>query len=327
MLDYFRSAGAAGENAGREYGPFIGPELKNRLQQLWSEWFARRPAGGIDWNAYREAMGSFIEGFRRGSGAGVPHDWLLIPTKRSLGVVITAMNEEETLPSIIGQLYRMPLAEAVFVVNGSTDRSYSLIRNLSPAVIVHYPHPLGHDVGRVIGAKMTKAETVLFLDGDFPVFAEHLLPFIEAIERGVDLALNNISPYIGLFASRDGVTIVKQFVNRALGREDLAAASMTAVPHALSRRALDAIGPSALATPPKAQAMVLGQGLKVECPGSVDVITPNRIRTINAGTRNVVSEMIIGDHLEAMHWTMAGRGKRLGFEDRLRRRNYAEGSV
>ncbi|MDF2715177.1 MAG: glycosyl transferase family 2, partial [Paenibacillus sp.] len=144
--------------------------------------------------------------------------------------------------------------------------------------------------------------------------------YIHAVERGADVALNDITPYIDVFAGRDPVTIVKEMLNRSLGREDLHANSLTAVPHALSRKAIDTIGCANLMVPPKAQALAVRNGLRIETAMSVDVISKNRVRDKNSGRDNPVSHLIIGDHLEALELLMRTDGARLHSADHIRNR-------
>lgn len=261
----------------------------------------------------------FIEGYCRQTGQHA-NKWVLIPTNKTVSVIVTVMNEKDTIPSILEQLHRLPLHEIIFVLNGSTDESFEMIRNQSWATIVHYHHPLGHDVGRTIGAKLSESDILIFLDGDFPVYAEHLVPFIESIEQGMDIALNNITPYIGFFSDRDEVTTIKEFVNMSMERVELEANSLTAVPHAMSRHAAQVIGYTNLAVPPKAQVIAMNKGLKVSAPIHVDVISRNRIRKRNVGNNNSVSEMIIGDHIEALNTILTLKGSRLSFLDHIRNR-------
>ncbi|WP_157272768.1 glycosyltransferase family 2 protein [Paenibacillus daejeonensis] len=290
-----------------------------RVNEAWATWC--QAAGKPPWTLYSAAAARFMEGWRSMAG-GYDQRWVLVPTTKTIGVVITVMNEQETVGAIIAELQRLPLHEMIFVVNGSTDASFERIRNQSSSIIVHYDEPLGHDVGRAVGAKLADSDILLFLDGDLPVKAEQLVPFVAAISEGSDVALNDISPLLGLFAVRDKVTVVKEFVNRAMGRADLAANSLTAVPHALSREALLRIGAPQLSVPPKAQVIAIEQGLKLVCPASVDVISGNRIRSQNTGGNNAVAQMIVGDHIEALQAAMQRRGARLGFPDQLRQRGY-----
>lgn len=75
---------------------------------------------------------------------------------------------------------------------------------------------------------------------------------------------------------------------------------MTAVPHALSRRALEVIGYRELMVPPKAQALSLLKQLRVEKAGTVNVFKQNRLRQDNTGAGNRVEQLIAGDHAEAL---------------------------
>lgn len=274
-----------------------------------------------NWKGYVAAAQAYLRSFCFTTGLSQSDDTLLLPTSKKVAVITTVMNEEKSLPSILEQLQRMPLAETIFVINGSQDNSFELIRGRSQAWIVHYRHPIGHDVGRAIGAKLASADILVFMDADFTIHAEQLLPFIHAIDTGYDLALNDLRPLLPRFSEWDTVTIVKAFLNRVLGRRDLQANSLTAVPHALSRKAVEEIGYDRLVVPPKAQAYAIESGLRICCPASVDVVTVNRIRKHNIGITNKVSELIIGDHIEALHMVMEAKGKRLRYEDVFRRRH------
>ncbi|WP_296976323.1 glycosyltransferase [Thermobacillus sp. ZCTH02-B1] len=251
----------------------------------------------------------------------------LSPVKRAgagrLAVIITARNEAETIGGVIREARRLHPDELIVVLNGCTDGTLAVVRACPGVTILHYPEPLGHDVGRAAGAAAADADILLFLDGDLALPAHKLAPFVEAVRRGADVALNGLDRHLGPFNRWDDVTRMKAFLNRALGRPDLGAASMTAVPHALSRRALERIGTAALAVPPKAQALAIASGLDVRIGGSVDVIRRNRLREANTGRANPVSRLIVGDHLEALRAVMDRTGPRLGVPDASRRRDAA----
>lgn len=275
--------------------------------------------------AYVREMKAFLRGVAHKSKTGPP-DLVLLPTRLTVGAVITAMNEAATLAKVLRQLKRLPLAETVVIVNGSRDESFA-VAQAHGTVAVHYPEPLGHDVGRALGAKLTQADIVLFLDGDIPIRAERLVPFIEAVHRGTDVALNDITPFLGPVRHWDDVTLVKAFLNRALDRPDLAANAMTAVPHALSRKAICTIGPRDLSVPPVALVKALVSGLAVAAPAPVNVIAGNKRRAMNTGRENPVSGLIVGDHLEALQTLALERGNRIGFGDPIRNRQAAGGET
>lgn len=237
----------------------------------------------------------------------------LPPFPKPLSVIVTAMNEAETLPKLLRQALRLQPAELIVVLNGCTDQSYELTRRFREAVIVHCPQPAGHDVGRALGAKLSRGEILLFLDGDMELPAEQMAVFVQSIADGADVALNDLDPLVPLFHQTDPVTRCKLYLNHVLGREDLGSASMTAVPHALSRRAAEVVGCRELMVPPKAQAIAVMANLDVRTAGTVDVIKRNRKRAGNRGTGNAVERLIAGDHAEALEVVQARRREAAGW--------------
>lgn len=298
----------------------VHPKALNRL------WASRLAAGrameAMSWPRYHAMMKGYVRGFFHALRRPAPA-WVLVPTDRSFAVVVTAMNEGRTLGAVLAQISRLPADELIVVVNGSVDASFRRARSVPGAIVVNEPQPLGHDVGRALGAKLARADTVLFLDGDFAVSAEQLVPFLHGIGSGLDVALNDIGPYLGPFYRQDAVTGWKQFLNTALGRPDLRAASLTAVPHAVSRKAIDTLGPQSFMVPPKAQARALLSGLAVGTAGSVNVIRANKRRPANRGMNNRMAQLIVGDHIEALHMASALAGARLRYDDTIRRRSMA----
>ncbi|TXK84737.1 glycosyltransferase [Paenibacillus sp. N3.4] len=236
------------------------------------------------------------------------------------------MNEEATLQSQLNELVRLPFEEIIVVVNGSTDNSYEIVRNHPCcATIVHFDSALGYDVGRAVGAKLSHSDILLFLDGDMTISVDIMLPFIYEIEKGADVVLNPISSILPNYDQRDSVSNIKQFLNLCLGRKDLNADSLTAVPHALSLRAIERLGAKVLAVPPVAHERAVRYGLSVvSSPVVADVINSNRLRKQNVGEENHVEQLILGDHLEALHELMETSAPRLNFPDLMRQRHFME---
>ncbi|MZQ85985.1 glycosyltransferase [Paenibacillus sp. 5J-6] len=327
LLALRRRVHAIGTRYATDHPLIEGMDPRAYISSLWYCFYTSREIGTISTGQYLPVSRAFLEGYSTKMGIPVPN-LVLVPTRQSIGAVITVSNEEKTIARVLNALERLPIKEIIVVINGSTDNSVHIAKQCPHATIVHYPNLVGHDVGRSIGAKLTSADMVLFLDGDIPVQTEELLPFIRAIDQGWDIGLNNISPYLGHFTHRDGVSMVKQFVNRVQGRPELNANSMTAIPHMLSRKALEIIGSAALMVPPKAQAKAIRYGLRICAPASIDVVTANKPTRLNTGTTNPVSNLIVGDHLEALHMLLHEHGRRLEFRDVLRTRTaLAGGSI
>lgn len=226
----------------------------------------------------------------------------------TLSVIISAKNEASTLPALLKQVELLKPAEIIVVLNGCADNSYQLVRTHSRAIILHCPESAGHDVGRALGAKVSRGDILLFLDGDMAIPAAKLSVFAAAVDEGLDVALNNLDDLLPAFGASDDVSRCKMYLNAVLGRSDLGVSSMTAVPHALSRRALEAIGYRELMIPPKAQAISILKGLRVEKAGTVNVIKHNRLRKGNTGAGNAVAQLIAGDHAEALRTFLMLRG-------------------
>jgi CTP:molybdopterin cytidylyltransferase MocA len=242
------------------------------------------------------------------------------PANKSVDCVISVKNEKRTLQRQLDELIKLPFEQVIVVVNGSTDGSADIARQHPiRATVMQFDEALGYDVGRAVGASASNAEIVLFLDGDMCISAHSLVPFIQQAERGADVVLNPISSLLPVFANRDTVSHLKHFLNVSLGRSDLHADSMTAIPHVLSRHAIRTIGIPALCVPPLAQALAICAGLKVvSAPKAINVIKHNRKRPINTGKGNPVERLIIGDHLEALH-ALTENSPRLHFADTVRR--------
>jgi len=238
-----------------------------------------------------------------------------------VSVVVPVMNERRTLPYVLREVRRLtlPPPEIIVVANGSTDGSDELAHALGVNVI-RFAEPLGHDVGRSVGARHATGDIILFVDGDMRIAASQLRPFIAAVAKGTDVALNR---YLGPVRSKypHPVVVAKHALNAALGRADLRGASLTTVPHALSRRALNAIGADSLCVPPKALAMAVIFGLRVQAVHLVNVAPLNPVRRARTQGGDPLAALIVGDHLEAMQWLTEQTDERGRHADLTRKRN------
>ncbi|GAA0133319.1 hypothetical protein YSY43_01590 [Paenibacillus sp. YSY-4.3] len=279
------------------------------MQACYMEWYEEKCHTTLPWRSVL----AISKAYRRGYNMIVKQEVLGIPLPLygTASAVVSACNEGRTIASVINELLCLPLQEIIVILNGCKDGSFRAIESNERVTVVSYPERLGHDVARAIGASLASGDTVLFADGDIVLAAEDLASFLVEIGKGVDVVLNDISPYLPPFSKQDTVTRSKMFLNYMLGRPDLKANSLTAVPHALSRRALAALGAKALIVPPKAQALAIAYGLKVRAPRPVDVVRNNRLRSGNVGDGNEVAQLILGDHVEAFEAVMRLQGCRL----------------
>src|SRR5690606_14287962 len=110
-----------------------------------------------------------------------------------VSVIVPVMNERRTLAQVLRQASLVhPRTEVIAVVNGSSDGSLDIARS-SGARVLAFKHPLGHDIGRAVGAKAARGDILLFIDADMVVPAAKLRNFVKAVEQGIDVALNDYS--------------------------------------------------------------------------------------------------------------------------------------
>lgn len=224
--------------------------------------------------------------------------------QQRLSVIIPAQNEERTIGRVIREIKQLSPIEIIVVVNGSTDQTEVIAAQLGASTLV-YREPLGTDVGRAIGAYAASGDTLLFVDSDFHIPWKELAPFADAVRKGCDVAVNRLDHHLGMRMPWSAVTALKIALNMALGREDLANASLVHVPFAINRRALETMHWSTLLCPPKAYALALLGGLAIRPVHSIEVDRLNRYRPHKhnkTGMNHSLAAMqIIGDHFEALH--------------------------
>lgn len=279
------------------------------LQSSYWEWFREALDTKLSWRSILSISMAYRHGYNmiaKQPMLGIP-----LPIRGTVTAVVSASNEEKTVAAVISELCRLPIREIIVILNGCKDSSFQSIERNERVTVISYPKRLGHDVSRGIGASLATGDVVLFTDGDIVLAAEDLVSFLLEIDKGTDVALNDISPYLPPFSKQDAVTRSKMFLNHMLGRPDLKANSLTAVPHAISRRAISVLGAQSFIVPPKAQALAIAQGLAIRAPQSVDVVRKNRIRSGNVGAGNEVAQLILGDHIEALEAVMGLQGSRL----------------
>ena len=245
--------------------------------------------------------------------------------RSDLSVIIPAQNEEATIAAVLREVRKLSPLEIIVVVNGSTDGTAQRCRAMG-CTVYEYPTALGNDVGRAVGARYARGDVLLFLDGDIPIPSERLRPFVAAIENGNDLALNDLS-WLNATGLPHYTTLAKKTFNRMLQRIDLSGNSLLAIPHAISREALRAIGWQRLATPVVAQAIAIDRKLRICNCASVDVVHTNMPRSMHRRHRGASpfpesTERILGDHLEAIHEAIQRRGLRAGLTDGARLREF-----
>ncbi|NGQ95715.1 glycosyltransferase [Brevibacillus sp. SYP-B805] len=241
-----------------------------------------------------------------------------------ISVIIPARDEARSIAKVVAEARNISAdTEVIVVCNGTSDDTADKAKKAG-AKVVSTKKSLGHDVGRAVGACFAQGDVLLFIDGDFVIPASTLLGYIELVDKGWDLVLNAYSGF-QVKTNIHSTAVAKRFLNRIIGRPDLEGSSMTTVPHAMSRRALNLIGIKILAVPPKAQVEAVLHGLRITRGPRINTSRFNRKR---AGRKEKVMDLVLGDHLEAIAYFISQRGQRAGYTDfnRMRQLLDAHGS-
>ncbi|MGN7309208.1 glycosyltransferase, partial [Bacillus subtilis] len=175
----------AGQRSGRK-ALHNEQSIEQHVRSTWQEHEAAISAELRGYPAAMQAGKAFMQGYAH--AAGRPLNIIPLALNKPAAAVVCACNEELTLGQVLVQLKRLPLTDIVVVLNGTTDNSLMQVLEQPGITLVYEPDRAGHDVGRALGAKMTEAETLLFVDGDMVVPAEQLAPFLYAVDRGDDVA-------------------------------------------------------------------------------------------------------------------------------------------
>jgi hypothetical protein len=299
-------------SAAREASP---DRLREAVHQSWNRRFYKTTrVKGAEWKFVQQRGRNYAAGFIR--GAGLSAHLSLVPLRKKAAAVVCAGSGETALQDVLLQLGALPLQEIVIVLCNPTEEMYSLARSHGNTVIAYLPDEVDLDVGRALGAKLTNADTVLFVDGAYAVDANVLARFLWECDGRVDIALNDLSAQMGSFHKRSGFFRIHEFLNVSLNREDLRMNSLSTLPFAVSRHALDKLGSSALAVPIKAHALAILSGLRIGTGGSTGRRAANEGSGMDGKWRKAV-----GDYAEAWKEAMSVKGSRLQFTDSIRNRS------
>lgn len=293
--------------------------LKQQMNESWTHRCGQRRMSTVKMIA---DSSHYSEGFM--AELNLPsQSWLPVAKHKSAAAVV--LSGEGLNIAAIQELRRLPLEEVIVVLEAAGENPFTDIRRLPGVTIIHMAESLGQDVGRAIGLKLTKAETILFTNGSVVIPAERLAPFLAAVDSSADIALADTSGSLGLFSEWDDITRVKAFINWSFGRRDLLANSAADLPQAWSRKAIQIVGAESLAVPPVAHQSAIAHKLTI---ATCFVQKAGVGRKPMGPFKDTVTErLIIGDHIEALTAAIEQQGSRLSFLDRSRNRIAGRGGT
>ena len=100
-----------------------------------------------------------------------------------VSVIIPALNEEESIGSVVRAMPWSEIAECIVVDNGSTDRTAEIAR-AAGARVVNSPRGYGQACAAGARAAMISSDVLVFLDGDGSDDVSAMSRMVGPIERG-----------------------------------------------------------------------------------------------------------------------------------------------
>jgi dolichol-phosphate mannosyltransferase len=115
-----------------------------------------------------------------------------------ISVIIPIKDEEENIPSLYQRLHSLSLGiqhnfEFIFVDDGSTDRSYSILRDMAlrdrRVKVIKFSRNFGSHAGCMAGLLFSNGDACVFISADMQEPPEVIKSFIEHWEKGYEVVI------------------------------------------------------------------------------------------------------------------------------------------
>lgn len=292
---------------------------KQALHRMWSERFYNSYGNAGMGKAWKRLIASgmqYAAGFMRHCGFDM--SVVPVPLRGTAAAIVCTKCWNGELRGVLTELDALPLREIIVMIYGCSELKEKPAVIHPTARFIFLPEVADPDVGRAIGARLADADTLLFVSSERPAAASVLARYLWECDGRADVAISDLPLRNIVFRDRGSIAQLQEFLNASLNRPDLKSNSLTTLPYALSRRALDTIGADTLCVPAKAHAVAILSKLRIVTGGSA-AERPGKRRG------EPVDRIAAGDHAEAWHTAIAVRGNRLKRPDLYRNRHVLDG--
>ncbi|HHY22315.1 MAG TPA: glycosyltransferase [Bacilli bacterium] len=228
--------------------------------------------------------------------------------KRSAVVSLTLQTNE--LSKLLDTLKKASVDEIIVV--GTIDKQMRSSLQEKVTKVVSISQDCRSCASRAVGAMHCSGEAILFVDGHQQLGLTDILPFYEAVENRVDVAVHNENERLKDRYPLNAKMIVQNFLNIAVKKPRLQSHSLVSVPHALHRRVIEKIGAESLMIPPLAYLKAILENVS--------------IRAVQLKLKQQMDSLAIffGDHIEAIHYYLQTTNERGRFTDGGKNREILE---
>lgn len=241
----------------------------------------------------------------------------LLADRPEVSVIIPVNEDAGVLRRQLANINRMNLTAEVIVVSSARARISVPLVFASWVHVIPTDSYQTYDHGRALGAYHAKGDTVLFLDERAVVSPDLLRKFVMAIQNGADVALTEAAPIRAnhkLTPPRNAFRLL----NHLLGLSVLGASTLSKIPYAFNRRALEIIGHDGLCNPPLGMVKAVQAKLQIVAVSPVPAI---QWCNDSAGISKKGTRDILRDHAIAIQSILQSTGSRGGLPDGERYRS------
>jgi len=141
-------------------------------------------------------------------------------------VVASAFNEEENIDELYSELTRVMQGlgatyELLFIDDGSTDRTFELLRKFHESDehvrVVRFGRNFGQQAANAVGLRLARGESIILIDADLQTPPSEIPKLRDKLLEGYDLVYGMRPPRPGPFYRRIGTVLANWFIRKVTG--------------------------------------------------------------------------------------------------------------
>ncbi|QRG70347.1 glycosyltransferase family 2 protein [Brevibacillus choshinensis] len=228
-----------------------------------------------------------------------------------VSVVIPLNEDTNVLRQLLENIKQLNLTAEVIVVCPASARISVPQAHSSWVHVIPTDSSQTYDDSRAQGAYHAKGDVVLFLDERAIVAPALLKKYVTDIQNGADIVLTGAEP-VRANKRLNPPRNAYRLLNHLLGLHELGSSTMSKIPYACNRKALEILGHDGLRTPPLGLVRAVEAKLKIVKVSPLPAIAWSRdLQGIGKkGTRQILQ-----DHAIAIQSILQVVGKRGGLPD------------
>lgn len=241
----------------------------------------------------------------------------------AVSVIIPISDNARNIKKLLSFVKRIdPHTEVIAVCNKESSQG-AILSNVWGAQVISTGLEVDSHEARAIGSAHARGDVVLFIDERLAMPLLYLKKYVLLVKKGSDVIITTCSDRSVSRRDERSPRSAYCLLNHLLGQKRMGSASFENIPFALSRNALEAIGPEILCNPAVALVQASVLGLKMT------TIAPFAPEKQPSGTRDIVRKdirTIYREHAKAIQLLTGGTKLRHADKDGQRHRDLVHSS-